>query len=88
MNGGDAFAPLYHVPTSIPPICIITGERKTEWKNRVEESLLLDVSLCNLRHPLVELREFADKDHGTVVTGSWFIFPEFIEKALAAEKRN
>src|SRR5690606_39022121 len=33
----DDYAPLYHASADLPPICLIVGDRRIEYKNQVEE---------------------------------------------------
>jgi len=81
----DEFAPLFHVAKDLPPICCILGDRKIEYKNRVEENALFVTALRNLGHRLVEFHEMGGLDHGTVVDGAWVLMPAFIQRALAAQ---
>jgi acetyl esterase/lipase len=66
----DEFAPLYHCASNLPPVCLVTGDRKIEFKCRVEENDLMAVSLRTLGHPAVEFHELPDLNHGTCVTGA------------------
>lgn len=79
----DEFAPLYHASKDLPPVCLILGDRKIEYKNRVEENNLLAASLRNLGHPMVEFYEMGGLTHGSVVSGSWIIVPDFLKRAVA-----
>lgn len=83
----DEWAPLYYSSGDLPPICLILGDRKIEYKNRVEENELLAVSLRNLGHPMTEFYEMGGLDHGTVVDGSLTIVPKFIKRVLNPEKK-
>jgi acetyl esterase/lipase len=76
----DDFAPLHFVSKDLPPICIITGDRRIEFKCRVEENELLVATLRNLDHPDVEFHELKDLDHGTVTRGAARLMPVFIER--------
>lgn len=76
----DEFAPLYHASKDLPPICLITGDRKIEYKCRVEENDLFAVTLKNLGHPNVEFHELPGLDHNTVGKGSAPLFAPFIAK--------
>ncbi|MDF3056726.1 MAG: lipase [Rariglobus sp.] len=76
----DRHAPLYHASKDLPPICLITGDRKIEYKNRVEENDLLATSLRNLGHPAVEFHEMGGLDHGMSRHGAWILIPGFIKK--------
>jgi acetyl esterase/lipase len=79
----DEFAPLYHAGPDLPPICLILGDRKIEFKSRVEENELLAVTLRNLGHPDVEFHELPDLDHSTVAKGAAKIMPAFIARVVA-----
>ena len=61
----DQYAPLHFVSKDLPPICIITGDRKIEYPSRVEENDFFAVTLKNLRHPSIEFHEMPDVDHGS-----------------------
>jgi acetyl esterase/lipase len=80
----NAFAPLHFVSKDLPPICLITGDRRIEFKCRVEENQLMAATLRNLEHPDVEFHELPDLDHGTVTTGAAAIMPEFIARISKA----
>jgi acetyl esterase/lipase len=73
-------APLYYCSSNLPPICIITGDRKIEWPCRVEENELLAASLRALKHPCIEFHELPGKDHGTVASGIQDIIRKFISR--------
>jgi len=79
----DEYAPLHHASRDLPPICLIVGDRRIEYKNRVEENDLFAVSLRNLGHTAVEFHEMGGLDHGGVRRGSWLIIPGFIKRTLA-----
>lgn len=79
----DRYAPLYHASKDLPPVCLILGDRKIEYKNRVEENELFAVSLRNLGHPLVEFHEMGGLDHGMSRQGAWILIPGFVKKTLA-----
>ncbi|MFN0125719.1 MAG: alpha/beta hydrolase [Verrucomicrobiales bacterium] len=76
----DEFAPLHHVSKNLPPICLILGDRRIEFKCRVEENELLFATLRNLEHPEVEFHELKDFDHNTVTQGAARLMPLFIER--------
>ena len=79
----DEFAPLYYAAKDLPPICLIVGDRRIEYKNRVEENVLLATSLRNLGHPMVEFYEMGGLDHGGVVRGSYLLMAGFVQRVLA-----
>ena len=76
----DDFAPLHYVSKDLPPICLILGDRRIEFKCRVEENELFYSTLRNLEHPDVEFHEIKDLDHATVVQGAANLMPVFIER--------
>lgn len=76
----DEYAPLYYASKDLPPVCLILGDRKIEYKNRVEENDLLAASLRNLGHPSVEFHEMGGLDHGMSRYGAWILMPGFIKK--------
>lgn len=76
----DDFAPLHFASKDLPPICLMTGDRRIEWPCRVEENELLFATLKKLEHPNVEFHEIKDLDHGTVPRGAARVMPGFIEK--------
>ncbi len=75
----DEFAPLYHSASNLPPICLILGDRRIEYKNRVEENALLEVSLRNLGHTHVEFYEMGGLNHGTVGCGGLIPLENFVK---------
>jgi len=79
----DEFAPLHHAGPDLPPICLILGDRKIEFKSRVEENELLAVTLRHLGHADVEFHELPDLDHDTVTKGAAEIMPAFIARIAA-----
>lgn len=83
----DEFAPLYHSASNLPPICLILGDRRIEYKNRVEENALLDVSLRNLGHPHVEFYEMGGLNHGTVGRGGLIPLENFVKTLRKNSKR-
>ncbi len=78
----DEYAPLYYSASNLPPICLILGDRRIEYKNRVEENELLATSLRNLGHQNVEFYEMGGLDHGTVGEGGMVVMRQFIRKIL------
>ncbi|MDD5349213.1 MAG: alpha/beta hydrolase [Chthoniobacteraceae bacterium] len=76
----DEYAPLYYAAKDLPPICLITGDRRVEFKSRVEENDLLAATLRNLGHPRVEFYEMGGLDHGSVVRGAAILLPKLIER--------
>ncbi len=60
----DQNAPLAHLSKTLPPILLIVGDRKVEWKARVEENELMYASLKALGHSQVFFHENIGFDHG------------------------
>ncbi len=84
----DEFAPLYHVSKELPPICLITGDRKIEYKSRVEENDLMAVTLGHLGHPLTEFHEVHGKDHGSIGPASAPFIEAFVKRVMEAKKER
>ncbi|MBK1881698.1 alpha/beta hydrolase [Luteolibacter pohnpeiensis] len=82
----DEYAPLYYSAKELPPICLITGDRKIEWKSRVEENALLDITLTNLGQPMHEFHEMPGFDHGSILNGSMPLIEPFIDKVVSSKK--
>lgn len=80
----DNFAPLHNVSKDLPPMYLILGDRRIEFKCRVEANERLYATLRNLGHPDVEFHEIKDLDHGTVVHGAATVMPVFIERITKA----
>lgn len=78
----DEFAPLYFASKHLPPICLITGDRKIEYKSRVEENDLFHITLKNLGHTSAEFHELPGLDHGTVGKGSMPTVAAFMKRIL------
>jgi acetyl esterase/lipase len=76
----DEYAPLYYARKDLPPICLITGDRRIEFKSRVEENELLAVSLKNLGHTQVEFYEMGGLDHGGVSEGGTILVRKFVKR--------
>lgn len=88
----DVNAPLSGLSKDFPPTMLILGDRKIEWKCRVEENELMAASLRALGAPLVEFSENAGFTHGISGMGD-DVTPEllaeidaFLEKALVLKK--
>jgi acetyl esterase/lipase len=79
----DEYAPLYYSSKNLPPICLITGDRKIEFKSRVEENDLFAVTLKNLGHPDVEFHELAGFDHGHAAEGAAPLIGPYIRRVLS-----
>ncbi|MDR2675972.1 MAG: alpha/beta hydrolase [Opitutaceae bacterium] len=82
----DEYAPLYHAAKNLPPVCLITGDRRIEFKSRVEENALLAVSLQNLGHGQVEFYEMGGLDHAGVSEGGALLVRKFIKRLSAPAK--
>jgi acetyl esterase/lipase len=82
----DEYAPLYYASKDLPPICLITGDRRIEYKNRVEENELFATCLRNLEHPRTEFHEMNGYDHCSIGTGCLPPMHSFIQKILTDPK--
>lgn len=76
----DDFAPLHFVSKDLPPICVITGDRKIEFPSRVEENEFFASTLKNLKHPSVEFHEMPNVDHGAAGKMSGPIVADYINR--------
>ena len=76
----DEFAALHFVSKDLPPICLITGDRRLDWPCRVEENEFMAATLRRLGHPDVEFHENKDLDHGTVTQAAAAVMPAFISR--------
>ncbi len=74
----DENAPLGGLSADFPPIFFVMGDRKIEWKCRVEENELMYASLKVLGAPLVEFSENEGFTHGISGMGD-DIKPELLE---------
>jgi len=83
-------APLHYVAEKFPPICLICGDRKLEWKCRVEENEFMFASIqnCAKGRRLDEFHECSGKNHGTVSGPAREIGQAFVRKLLAARCQN
>lgn len=82
----DEFAPIYHCASNLPPICLIVGDRRIEYKNRVEENELMAVALKNLGHPRVEFYEMGGLNHGGTSEGGPILLRKFIQSIIGKKK--
>ncbi|MDR1011195.1 MAG: alpha/beta hydrolase [Opitutaceae bacterium] len=76
----DEYAPLYYTAKDLPPICLITGDRRIEFKSRVEENELFAVSLKNVGHTQTEFYEMGGLDHGGVSEGGTILVRKFVKR--------
>ncbi|RRJ97641.1 alpha/beta hydrolase [Opitutaceae bacterium TAV4] len=79
----DEFAPLYHAAKTVPPVCLIVGDRQLELKARVEENELMAASLRALGHRHVEFYEMQGLSHTTINGGAMLLLPDFVHKISA-----
>jgi acetyl esterase/lipase len=83
----DEYAPMTYASKDLPPVCLILGDRKIEYRNRVEENDLFATSLRNLGHPQVEFYEMGGLNHGTVLKGAWILIPDFIKRTVKQQEQ-
>jgi len=76
----DEYAPIFYAAKDIPPILLLVGDRKLEYKNRVEENELFAASLRNLGHSFTEFYEMEGLDHLSIAGGAWILIPPFVKK--------
>jgi len=88
----DEFAPMYYVSADLPPICLMLGDRRIEFKSRVEENEFMASSLRTLGHQETYFYELEGRDHGTVTQGMrpfvWQFIRETMRKIKAESKAN
>lgn len=60
----DEFAPIYHAKSNLPPITLITGDRKLELLGRYEENAYFYRMMKVNKHKQIELIELQGYDHG------------------------
>ena len=81
----DELAILGNVQNKISPLCIIVGDRRLEWKCRVEENFLLEAAVRELKNsPYTEIFELQGTNHGTVASALAPIATAFIKKISKA----
>lgn len=79
----DKYAPLHFVSKGLPPICVITGDRRIEFPSRVEENVFFVSTLRNLGHPSVEFHEMPDVDHGGAGDAAAPLIADYIRRQLS-----
>ncbi len=79
----DELAILGNVQNQIPALCLILGDRRIEWKCRVEENFLLEATVRHLKtSPLVRIFELQGLTHGSVANGLSPIASKFIKDVV------
>lgn len=77
----DEFAPLNQIRPVIPPILLITGDRRLEMTARYEENLHLEAVLkAKSKKNNVELLELQGFNHGTVLSPAIELLVDFVNK--------
>lgn len=76
----DGFAPLNKARKNIPPMLLITGDRRLEMTARYEENLLLETILKSMGNKETTLYELQGFDHGTVVAPACYLVLDWIKK--------
>lgn len=85
----DELSMLGNVANKISPLCIIVGDRRIEFKERVEENFLLESCVRTLNTcPRSEIYELQGLDHGTVAYAVSPIAKEFIKRVEADAKTS
>ncbi len=83
----DELSILGNAENKMPPICLIVGDRRVEFPERVEENFLLAAVLKKLKSsPLVEIYELEGLNHSSVFCAFSPIAKDFIKKASALKK--
>lgn len=85
----DELSILGNAQNKIPPLCIVVGDRRLEWKCRVEENFLLEATVRELKSsPYTEIFELQGLNHGTVASALAPIATAFIKKCSTLNKEN
>lgn len=83
----DRHALLGNLDNPIPPLCLILGDRRIEFPERVEENLLLASAVKNLKlAKIVEIHELQGLNHVQVGNPAGFIIDGFSKKVCGAPK--
>ncbi len=78
----DEFAPLFHVRPDIPPILLITGDRKLELLARYEENAYLLGMLNEVKHPDAQLNELEGFNHGQMAEPAFPLLLRFMQRVI------
>lgn len=77
----DELSILGNVQNKIAPLCIVLGDRRIEWKCRVEENFLLEATVRALKtSSYTEIFELQGTTHGSCADGLSTIATTFIKK--------
>lgn len=77
----DELSILGNAGNKAPPLCIIVGDKRLEWKCRVEENFLLEATVRTLGScPYTEIFQLQGTNHGTCAVGFAPIAKSFIKK--------
>lgn len=76
----DEYAPLNKAREGVPPILLITGDRRLEMTARYEENIHLESILKSLGNKDVELYELQGFDHGNVYAPGCYLMLDWIKK--------
>ncbi len=77
----DELSILGNVQNKIAPLCIVLGDRRLEWKCRVEENFFLEATVRTLNtSPYTEIFELQGTHHGSCADGLTVIATSFIKK--------
>lgn len=83
----DELSILGNTQNKIPALCIIVGDRRIEWKCRVEENFLLEATVRTLKtSPHTEIYECQGLNHGSVSNACPPIARDFIRKISLQKK--
>ncbi len=85
----DSLSLLGTSANKVSPVCIIVGDRRLEFKERVEENFLLEACLRTLKSSsIVEIYELQGLNHGTVANGVGPIADSFIKRVVKSQKKS
>ncbi len=84
----DEYSIIGNAANKVPPTCLILGDRRIEFPERVEENFLLECVVRKLKSAkIVEIFELQGLDHGTVSSAFQPVAKNFIKRVLAENER-
>lgn len=76
----DEWAPMYHLAKKTPPFFMALGDRRIEWRMRVEESEFMFRSLRAMGNTAFEFRSFPETDHNSCLGPATGALMDFISR--------
>jgi len=84
----DAFAPLFHVRGTAPPLLLVTGDRQRELLGRYEENAYLWRMFREVQHADVELLELQGYNHGEMAEPAFPLLLKFVKRVTAVKPKG